>query len=73
MASSKLLAKVPDRRLLSDERADLKAEILETVGKNWLVSENVWLNNRAPSELIGTSEEYKVRDILRSFRSAGLS
>jgi hypothetical protein len=62
-----------DTSLLEDENPDLRQEILDTVGEEWLVTRNVLLNNRTPAELIGTSEEIRVRDMLRSFIVAALS
>jgi len=62
-----------DQRLLPGENPDLKIEILNTLGEEWLYAKNLWLEGRAPDELIGTSEEFKVRDLLRSIRVAALS
>lgn len=68
-----ILAKTLDKNLLPDENPDLKKEILETVGEEWLQAKNVWLENKTPEELLGTRDEYKVRDILRSIMVAALS
>lgn len=73
MPSSELLAKAPDKSLLPGEDKDLRADILKTVGEDWLFAKNVWLQDQKPDDLIGTSDEYRVRNILRSIRSAGLS
>jgi len=62
-----------DQRILPDENPDLRRENLNTIGEEWLFAKNLWLEGRAPDELIGTSEEFKVRDLLRSIRAAALS
>ena len=56
-----------DTTLLDDENEDLRKEIVETVGEEWLHTKNAMLNGRAPEELIGTPDELHVRDMLRSF------
>jgi hypothetical protein len=59
--------------LLPDENPDLKAEILEVVGEYWLNAPNAWLSCRAPAALLGTDEEPKLRDLVRSIKSADFS
>lgn len=75
--SAELLAREPDRQILSDENSDVTTEVLsvlgETFGKSWLQDKNPLLSLRPPQDLIGTVDEYRIRDILRSFRSVGLS
>lgn len=63
----------PDTTLLEDENPDIRKEIIETIGEDWLHTKNVVFNNRMPEELIGTSEEFRLRDILRSYMVAALS
>jgi hypothetical protein len=62
-----------DTSLLPGEDVDLRAEILRTLGEEWLYAENIWLGGRIPSELIGTPDEFQVRDVLRSIRFSGIS
>jgi hypothetical protein len=62
-----------DTSLLPDEDPNLEREILEVIGEDWLRAKNVWLGGRAPQQLIGTSDEFKVRNILRSIKGADLS
>jgi hypothetical protein len=59
--------------LLPGESADLKTDIIETVGEEWLHAKDIWLQWRTPEQLVGTKEEYKIRDILRSVTVAALS
>jgi len=63
----------PDTTLLDDENPDIRKEIIETIGKDWLHTKNVLLNNRTPEDLIGTPDEIQLRDILRSYVIAALS
>lgn len=62
-----------DTELLDDENPDLRQEIIDTVGEDWLCAKNVMLGNKSPAELINTPEEMRVRDMLRSFVVAALS
>ena len=62
-----------EMELLPDENPDLKAEILEVVGEYWLNAPNAWLSCRAPAALLGTAEEPKLRDLVRSIKSADFS
>jgi len=60
----------PEMELLPDENPDLKAEILEWIGEEWLCTPNSWFSGRPPSELLGTAEEPLLRDRVRSIKSA---
>ena len=62
-----------DTALLPDENPDLRAEIVQTIGEEWLFAKNSWLGGKTPNEVIGTPNEYKVRDIVRSYLVAALS
>lgn len=62
-----------DTRLLPSEDPNLKRDILNTLGEEWLNAKNVWLRNHTPNELIGTRQEFQVRDLLRSIKGAALS
>lgn len=62
-----------DTRLLPDEDPDLRKEILDTLGEEWLQAPNLRLHGRRPEDLIGTPSEFRVREIVRSIRHAGLS
>jgi hypothetical protein len=73
MTSSYAPDEEPDTSLLEDENPDIRREIIDTVGEEWLVTKNAMLDNRAPQELIGTREEFHLRNMLRSFISAALS
>ena len=57
----------PDLSLLDDENPDIRKEIIETIGEQWLHTKNVMLDDRTPEELINTPEEVLLRDMLRSF------
>lgn len=59
--------------LLPDESPNLREEIAGTIGEEWLATKNVWLEGKTPNEVIGTADEYKVRDIFRSVIVAALS
>ena len=63
----------PDTSLLQDEDRDLQREIVQVVGEEWLRAKNSWLGGRAPQEFIGTPDEFRVRNILRSIKGADLS
>jgi hypothetical protein len=67
------MAVFQDTSLLPDEDPDLTREILGTIGEEWLKTKNIWLEGRAPYDLIGTPEEFRVRDLLRSIKAAALS
>jgi hypothetical protein len=62
-----------DTRLLPDEDADLRREILAVLGEEWLYAKNIWLAGRSPAELIGTPDEFQVRLVFRSVKGADLS
>lgn len=62
-----------DTSLLPDEDPNLRREIVEVVGEDWLRAANIWLGGHAPQELIGTSQEFMVRNVLRSIKAADLS
>jgi hypothetical protein len=62
-----------DTSLLPGEDENLRKEIVDTMGDEWLQAKNVWLANRAPVEVIGTPDEFHVRALLRSLRVAALS
>jgi hypothetical protein len=59
-----------DTSLLPGEDPNLEREILETIGEEWLRAKNMRLGGRAPVELIGTSNEFRVRVVLRSIKGA---
>jgi Protein of unknown function (DUF2384) len=59
--------------LLPGEDQNLRKEILKVVGEEWLHTANTRLGGHTPQELIGTPDEFRVRLILRSIKSADLS
>ena len=65
--------RMDELELLPDESPHLREEIARTIGEEWLSTKNVWLEGKTPEELIGTADEYKVRDIFRSVIVAALS
>jgi hypothetical protein len=67
------MATFRDRSLLPDEDPDLRREILRTIGEEWLNAKNLWLEGRSPNDLIGTRDEFQVRDLFRSIKAAALS
>jgi hypothetical protein len=44
-----------------------------TIGEEWLNAKNLWLEGRSPNDLIGTRDEFQVRDLFRSIKAAALS
>jgi hypothetical protein len=62
-----------DTSLLPDEDPDIRGEILSTIGEEWLFEKNIWLAGRTPQELLGTPDEFLVRDLVRSVMVAALS
>jgi hypothetical protein len=73
MIPREAIAEHPDTSLLPGESKDLSEDVLKVVGEEWLLAKNLYLGNRAPNELIGTPEEFRVRNMLRSFLVAALS
>jgi hypothetical protein len=67
------MATFRDRSPLPDEDPDLRREILRTIGEEWLNAKNLWLEGRSPNDLIGTRDEFQVRDLFRSIKAAALS
>lgn len=63
----------PDTSLLPGESPSLRKDILETVGEEWLHAKNIALQGRSPADLIGTREEFRVRQMWRSFMAAAIS
>jgi hypothetical protein len=59
--------------LIPEGSTEFRRELRRTMGDQWLEAQNVWLDGQRPVEIIGTSEEYKVRDIYRSILTCGLS
>lgn len=59
--------------MMPDESPHLRKEIARTIGEEWLSTKNVWLEGKTPDEVIGTADEYKVRDIFRSVIVEALS
>jgi hypothetical protein len=68
-----MATKFRDTSLLPGENPSLRREIVTTIGEEWLNAKNVWLDGHTPNELIGTSEEFQVRDLFRSIKAAALS
>lgn len=68
-----MTTKFRDKRLLPGEDENLKREITKTIGEEWLYAKNIWLDGRKPIELIGTRNEFEVRDLFRSITGAALS
>jgi uncharacterized protein (DUF2384 family) len=54
--------------LLPGEHSDIRVDVkcLLDNAEEWLSTPNTRLGGRTPNELIGTSEEGKIRDILRA-------
>ncbi len=63
----------PEMELLPDENPDLRAEILEWIGEEWLLSPNFIFSGRAPVALIGTPDESELRNRVRRIKSAEFS
>jgi hypothetical protein len=45
---------------------DLKTELLQYLGEDWLQAPNSWFSGRKPVSLLGTSEEDRLRELLES-------
>ena len=63
----------PEQPLLPGENPNLREEIIETIGEDWLNAENIKFGGRRPNDLIGKPDEIKVRNVLRSIMVAALS
>ena len=63
----------PDEPLLPDEDSNLAEAIARDIGEEWLHEKNIRFGGKSPFDLIGTSDEYKVRDLLRTVTIAGIS
>lgn len=63
----------PDESLLEGETKNLRKEILDTIGEEWLHAKNDALGGKSPDNLIGTPAEFRVRAMWRSFMAAALS
>jgi tetratricopeptide (TPR) repeat protein len=61
------------RLLLPGEQEDLRKEILDIAGEDWLRTKNIWLRGSTPEELLGTPAEIQVRRLLRSIMVAAIS
>jgi hypothetical protein len=72
-AGREMAAEFQDKSLLEGEDPNLTTEILKVVGEEWLKAGNTRLGGHSPQELIGTPEEFRVRLVLRSIKSADLS
>lgn len=56
--------------LFADEKDNIREEV-ESVLVNadwWLYTPNTFFEGRTPDDLIGTSEEYRVRDVIRAIK-----
>ncbi len=62
-----------DTSLLPGEDSNLRREILNSVGEEWLHAKNMRLGGLAPEEMLQTPDEFRVRMVLRSIKSAELS
>lgn len=61
--------------LLAGEHADIRIDV-RTIVKNaddWLVTPNTAFGGRTPNELIGTPDEYFIRETLRSAIYSGMA
>lgn len=61
--------------LLPNENTDLRqeAKTLLPNGAAWLDTQNFLFEGRRPADLIGTSEEFRVRDLLRAVKHGFIS
>jgi hypothetical protein len=73
LSEARMITRRSDSELLPDENPDIKKEILEVVGEEWLHAKNTWFAGRTPLALIGTPEEPELRDVVRSIKAADFS
>ena len=67
-AKATMNVKCPDIELLPGEHSDIRIDVrlLLSNADEWLATPNTDLGGRAPNELIGSTEESKVREMLRA-------
>jgi hypothetical protein len=68
-----MATKYRDTSLLPDEDPNLRREILDVVGEEWLHAKSILLAGHSPEELIGTPDEFKVRIALRLIKGVEFS
>ncbi|HLX37536.1 MAG TPA: MbcA/ParS/Xre antitoxin family protein [Candidatus Binataceae bacterium] len=61
--------------LFPNENPDLREEVKTVLpnGAAWLDTQNFLFGGRKPADLIGTPEEYRVRDLLRAVKHGFVS
>ncbi len=61
--------------LLPHEHADIRLDVADMIANadEWLAAPNIRFGGRAPGELIGTADEYLLRETLRSVLYSGVS
>lgn len=62
-----------DNHFLFGEGAVLRSQVIELLGAEWLSAKIVALGLRRPDDLIGTEEEWRVRDLLYALSVSALS
>jgi Protein of unknown function (DUF2384) len=67
-AKAAMPVKLAENELLPGEHADIRVDVRELLSNadEWLSSPNTAFAGKAPGELIGTNEEYRLRNMLRS-------
>lgn len=73
LSEARLMTRRFDQELLPGENPDIKKEILEVVGEEWLNAKNTWFSGQTPLAIIGTPDEPKLRDVIRSIKAADFS
>jgi len=61
--------------LFPGENPDLKEDVKGVIPNSeaWLDSPNLFFQGRKPAQLIGTKEEYRVRDLIRALKHGFIS
>ncbi len=62
-------------KLLPNENPDLREEVKTLLpnGAAWLETQNFLFDGRKPNDLIGTPEEFRVRDVIRAVKHGFIS
>jgi hypothetical protein len=62
-------------KLFPDENPDLREEVKTLLpnGAAWMETQNFLFEGRKPSQLLGTSEEFRVRNLIRAIKHGFVS
>jgi hypothetical protein len=62
-------------KLFPDENPDLREEVKTLLpnGAAWMETQNFLFEGRKPSQLLGTPEEFRVRNLIRAIKHGFIS